>query len=189
MERSISCALSGSAFGRSSSPSGVSEVSQKCLRRVSELSLLSAVNMHWKPSLCLASLLVIACLRTTDSYIVVEPERSDQILINSLIDNKQLESNALSVDSGPPSDKLSENQTSNTSQTVSSLWLRESPVSAKRSQRTKSCNSCAKEKESVSPRDEYIQRLEYIKHQILSKLGLSEAPKLLQKNFDSYNCK
>ena len=136
--------------------------------------------------------LVVCAWLPSQAYIIVEPHRhsdsDDQILINTFSDNKQLESNALSAESGLTSDKVSENRTFDANQTVSSLWLKASPVSVRRSV-SKTCHSCNKDKQSISDKDEYNQRLEYIKHQILSKLGLSEAPKLLQKNADSSNCK
>ena len=153
------------------------------------------VKMNIKLNLSLtAFLLICSSLRVCNSYIISETENIDNILINSFLDtNKRLETSVLDTETEIvlKSVKTNDLKDSNENQTIisSTQTLKQNSVSTEKTD-PKSCYFCNKEKQVFNKREEqYIQRLEYIKIQILSKLGMSEVPKLLNKNTDTSNCK
>ena len=141
--------------------------------------------MNSKLSLFLtAFLLICSSIGLSYSYVISETEKIDEILINSFLETKPLDTNELSAESSLKSFKSFEEN-----QTISTTLLKSSP-NKKSNPKLKTCYFCTKEKQLESLKEEQQkERLELIKHQILSKLGLSEAPKLLNKEQDTSKCK
>lgn len=134
-------------------------------------------------------------LKICCSYVIVETDKSGQNLFNSLFEHEQqFGSKALNTESsskerlsaGKASDEAHETPIANKIQ----LQYAEKTGLKKVSQTQKSCLTCGSHQLSTHVIEEhYTQRLEYIKQQILSKLGMSSAPKLDYSQIDASTCK
>ncbi len=119
-----------------------------------------------------------------DSYVILEPEKTDETL-NSFLEHKY--DNALD---STYSEKVSEIRALIGNQTQTSTLFKQNPLSAKKAnQKQKSCSSCNSDKIPMTVTEEQNrQRTEYIKQQILFKLGMNKAPKLNNRNIDTTAC-
>jgi len=132
----------------------------------------------------LAVVLILSQFRDCECYIVLEPEKTGDLLL-SFSEHKQFDNNALNGESTYNSAKVSESRTSNGNQTL----LKQNQLKKVNTVKQKSCYSCSSGRIPISlVEEQYRQRLEYIKQQILFKLGMNKAPKPNNRNIDSTAC-
>lgn len=117
-----------------------------------------------------------------DSYIILEPEKTGESSLNSFVELD----NAVDTYSA----KVSEIRASIGNQTQTSILFKQNQLSAKKAnQKQKSCSSCNSDKIPMTVTEEQNRmRMEYIKQQILFKLGMNKAPKLNARNTDTNAC-
>jgi hypothetical protein len=129
--------------------------------------------------------LIICQFMNCDCYVILEPEKTGESL-NSFVEHKQLD-NALD---STYSAKVSEMRALIGNQTQTSTLFKPNQLSAKKAnQKQKSCSSCNSDKIPMTVTEEQNrQRTEYIKQQILFKLGMNKAPKLNNRNIDTTAC-
>ncbi|XP_054154311.1 growth/differentiation factor 8-like [Oppia nitens] len=121
-----------------------------------------------------------------DNYIVLETEKTYQSLLNSFFETKQIDNNDLQLDSSSDVNVDNSVQHIHNDSNLTTNQIKPKKVNPTE----KPCSSCIKEEFELSQtliEEQQLQRLEYIKQQILSKLGMSEAPKLLYNSIHTNN--